>query len=101
LEREQVVEAAAENLRLKAGFALQRDEARLERSGEAETLLDDAEAIVGDVPNAGEQEEQQEKRQTPDDEGELRQNHESLLRDVRGMDAAAVPRLMRVSESYA
>ena len=53
----------SDNSEAKAGFAVKSDEAALERAAKAEPFLDDADPVVRNVANAGEEDEQ-EKRQT-------------------------------------
>jgi len=48
-ERKQYVQAAAQHFRLKAGFAIQRNEARLDRASRRPQLFDDADLVVRNV----------------------------------------------------
>jgi hypothetical protein len=62
-ERDEQVPAAAQDLRLEAGFAVQRDQARLDGSARAEPLLHDPDARVRDEADRLEKDGDDENRQ--------------------------------------
>ena len=70
LERRQEVPAAAQDLRLEAGLAVERDEARLDRALRDSELLDDADAVVRDVA------EEERGRQSAQEEDEAHEGEE-------------------------
>ena len=92
LEGQEVVETTAQEVRLVAGLAVQRDEAALDGAGEAPPLLDDTDAIVGDVADTREENQDHEEREGNSEDGEPVQrkhmNKPSLRRFRRGRSRA-------------
>src|SRR5262245_46880090 len=72
LERGQKMQTTAQNIGLKAGFAFEGNEPGADRAAKAPALFDNADALVGDVADAGDedaQSDEDEQRNRADDQG--------------------------------
>jgi hypothetical protein len=86
LDGHQPVQAAAQDGRLVAGFPAERDEPVLDRAAQAQTLLDDADAVVRDEPDAENDPQESEDARAPLGQaqkvGPLHGKHDFFLRSA-------------------
>jgi len=86
LKRREEVPAAAQHLRLKPRFSLERDEPRLHRAAPRYTLLDDADPRIRDVADEAAQQKQHEQRRRADrDPQGISLQHRRLPRRASGV----------------